>query len=404
MASNLLTINQITAESLRVLHQKLNFVPNIITGYDGSFANEGAQIGNTLRIRLPMEYGTGTGPTMTTGTGADSLQNQVTLTVNTQRHVPMRFTSNEMTMKIGEFRERHIDPAMSRLAAMIEYDALNMQDEVPNAVSASTAVNFSDILAGNVFLDNNLAPRDGNRFALIDSQANADMVNDVKGLFNDPNRLSKNYREGLMGNTAGLNFFNNTFMRSHTSGAEGGGTAYLCNATAAQTGSYTSPNSMSLVVDTGTKTVKEGDVFTIASVYDVHPETKQSTGNLKQFTVLADFTGAGTISISPAIIASGRYQNASASAANNATLTFIGAASTAYKRSLLFHKGFAVFGTADLVKPPNTQCSRQVFDGISMRMIMNQYDVVKDRLYTRLDVLYGYKVLRPHHACGIWHT
>lgn len=403
MVSKLLTIDQITNESLMVLHQKLNFVTNIVTEYDDSYAVEGAKIGNSLRIRLPMEYGTGTGPTITTGTGADSLQSQVTLTVNTQRHVPMRFTSNELTMKVDEFRQRHIEPAMSRLAAMIENDALSMMDQVPNAVFAGTAVGLANVLSGKVILDDNLAPLD-NRIALLDSQANADLITDVKGLFNDQATLSQQYKEGAMGRTAGFDFYQNTLLPSHTSGAEGGLANYLTNATAAQVGSYTNPNSMNLIVDTGTKTVKKGDVFTIANVYDVHPESKVSTGVLKQFTVLANFTGAGTISISPAIIASGRYQNCSAGAANNSALTFIGAASTAYKRSVLFQKGFAAFGTADLVLPPNTQASRAVFDGISMRMIMNAYDVKTDKLYTRIDVLYGYQVLRSDLACNIWHT
>lgn len=406
MASNLLTIDQLTNESLMVLHQKLNFTTNIVTEYDNSFAKAGAKIGNTLRIRLPMEYSTGTGPTITTGTGADSLQNEVTLTVNTQRHVPMRFTSNELTMKVDEFRTRHIEPAMSRLAAMIENDALSMIDQVPGVVSAGTAVGFSDIMSGKVVLGNNLAPLD-NRIALLNPQAQADVINDVKGLFNDQTTISQQYKEGAMGRTAGFDFYENTLLQNHTSGAAvavTGTKQYLTNATAAQVGSYTAPNTMSLVVDTGTATVKKGDVFTIAGVYDVHPESKVSTGILKQFTVLANFTGAGTISISPAIIASGRYQNASTGAANNSALTFVGAASTAYHQSLLFQKGFACFGTADLVLPPNVQASRAVYDGISLRMIMNAYDVKTDNLYTRLDVLYGYKVLRPTLACKIWST
>lgn len=403
MANNLLTIDQITNEAVMILHQKLNFVTNIVTDYDDSFAQEGAKIGNSVRIRLPMQYATGTGPTIATGTGADSLQNKVTLTLSTQRNVPMRFTSNEMTLDIDMFAKRHIEPAMAKLAAMIESDALSMVDQVSNQVAAGTAVNFSDIMDARVKHSNSLAPLD-NRFALLDPQANADMVNDVKGLFNDQGTLAGQYKEGLMGHTAGYDFYENTFLPSHTSGAEGGGTAYLCNATVAQSGSYTSPNTMSLVVDTGTKTVKKGDVFTIAGVNEVHPETKTSLGYLKQFTVLADFTGAGTISISPALIASGPYQNASTAAANNATLTFVGAASTAYKQSLLFQRGFAVFGTADLVLPPNTQSSRAVYDGISIRLIKDYYDGVKDRLYTRLDVLYGYTVLRPQLAVKVQHT
>ena len=207
-----------------------------------------------------------------------------------------------------------------------------------------------------------------------------------------------------MGRTAGFDFYENALLPSHTTGAEGGGTAYLTNDATAQVGSFTNMNSMSLVVDTGTKTIKEGDVFTIAGVFEVHPETKVTLGSLRQFTVLADATGAGTLTVSPAIIASGPYQNCSNGAANDQALTFVGAASTAYNQSLLFQKGFACFATADLVMPTGIDfSSRQVFDGISMRMVRD-YDIVKDRFLTRLDVLYGYKVLRPQLATKVWHT
>ena len=402
MANNVLTLDMITKEALMILHQKLNFVTNIVTEYDDMYASEGAKIGNTARIRLPIQHSTGTGATMATGTGADTQENQVTLTLNTQRHVPMRFTSNEKTMKIDDFAKRHLEPAMAKLAAMIESDALNMVDEVANQIAAGTKVEFADIMAGRVKMGQELAPNDS-RCALLDLQANSDMVTDLKGLFNAQDEISKQYKDGLMGRHGGYDYFENTMMPAHTSGAEGGGSAYLANQVAAQTGSYTSPNSMSLIVDTGTKTVKEGDVFT-CGVYSVHPETKVSTGELRQFTVLADFTGAGTMTISPAVIASGPYQNCDAGVANDAPLVFVGAASTAYKQSLLFQKGFAAFATADLVLPPSEKASRQVYDGISLRIIEDFYDGVKDRLYTRIDVLYGYKVLRPGMACKVLHT
>lgn len=403
MANTLLTPDDITRESLRVLHQKLNFVPNIVHEYDDSFANDGAKIGNTLRVRQPIQYTTGDGATMATGTGADSTENSVTLTVNSQKHVPMRFTSNELTMKIDDFSKRHVEPAMAVLAAKIESDALNMVDEVYNNVQAGTKVEWAEIMGGRKQLVDNLAPIN-DRTALLDTQANVDLLDALKGLQNDPKAISKQYREGMMGRTAGFDFYENTLMPSHTTGAEAAGSAYLCNSATAQVGAATNPISMSLIVDTGTKTVKEGDTFTIASVNRVHPETKVSTGIAQQFTVLADFDGAGTISISPAIIASGPYQNCDAGAANNAKLTFNGAASTANKQSLLFQKGFACFASADLVMPSGSDfASRQVYDGISMR-IVRDYDIVKDRFLTRLDVLYGYKVLRPQLACRVLHT
>lgn len=396
MANTLLTPDMITREALRILHQKCNIIGNMDRQYDNSFAQSGAKIGNTLRIRNPIQYGTGTGATMATGTGADSTETSTTLTVNSQRHVPMRFTSNELTMKIDDFSSRHIEPAMAVLAAKIENDvANNLADEIYNQVNAGTKVEFTDVMEGRRMLVNGLAPAN-DQCAILDPQANADLVNDLKGLFHDSSAIKKQYREGMMGRTAGFDFYENTILDGHTTGAEGGGAAYDVNG-ASQTGS-------TLAVSVGTKTIKEGDVFTIAGVNSVHPESKADTGELQQFVALADAAGAGNLSISPAITPTGPSQNVTASPANGAAITFAGAASTAYKKSLLFQKGFATFATADLALPKGVHfASRQVFDGISMRIVQD-YDVVKDRILTRCDVLYGYKMLRPQLAVKILHT
>ena len=398
MANNNLTIDTITRESLRVLHQKLNFVTNIVTEYDDTYAQSGAKVGNTARIRLPIQYATGTGPTMATGTGADTLENQVTLTLNTQRHVPMRFTSNEMTMKIDEFSKRHVEPAMSKLAAMIESDVLGYCVPRASNVSYGTKVDQTAIMTGRGKLQDALAPMN-DRFAILDTQANIDLVTDNKSLFQAQDEIRKQYKEGHMGRHGGFNFFENTMLPSHTSGAEGGGVVY--DVDTLQSGSYTSPNSMNLKVKTGTKTILAGDTLTIAGVYDVHPETKATRAALKTFTIITGGTGTGTLVVSPALIATGPHQNASAAAADGALITVGGAASTAYNSSILFQKGFAAFASADLELPKGTAgAARASFDGISLRMVQD-YSIVKDQFLTRLDVLYGKEVLRPQlgHRC-----
>lgn len=403
MANTLLTPDMITDKALEILHQKSNFIGNIITEYDDEFAKDGAKIGNTLRIRQPIQYGTGTGATMATTGAADTTQSQTTLTVNSQRHVPMRFTSNEMSMSIDDFAERHLEPAISVLAAKIEADAFSMIDEVANTVHAGTAVSFAEVLsARKKIVDAEAPPND--RCAILDTQANVDLVDALKTLFQDGSAISKQYKEGAMGRAAGFDFYENTLLPSHTSGVEGGLGNYLVNNADASNTDASNLTVGSLIVDTGTKTITEGDVFTIANVYEVNPESKNSNGVLKQFVVLANAAGAGTLSISPTIITSGPYQNVNSVPANNAALTFAGAASTAYKQSLLFQKGFACIAFADLVLPKGTQmASRRVFDGVSMRLVQD-YDVVKDRILTRIDVLYGFKVLRPQLACKLLHT
>ena len=400
MANTLLTPDMITKDALMVLHQKLNFVGNVVREYDSSFAQEGAKIGNTVRIRRPLQYAVGTGATIATGTGADSVEQSFTLTVNTQKHVPMRFNSNELSMKVNDFRARHIEPAMAVLAAKIEADALSMVSDVYNNVQCGTAVAFAEIMAGRKQLVDNLAPN-ANRTALLDTQANVDLVDALKGLYNDPKSISKMYKEGMMGHASSFDFYENTLLANHTNGAAGGTTNYdIAGASQVSTDADT----MSLNIDTGTAVITAGQVFTIAGVNSVHPESKTSTGIPQQFVALTGGTGTTTLTVSPGIVISGPRQNVSAAPANNATITFAGAASTTYYQSCLFQQEAFAFATADLVLPNGLDmASRQNFDGISLRLIRD-YDVIKDRLYTRMDVLYGYRTLYRQLACRLMHT
>ena len=145
-----------------------------------------------------------------------------------------------------------------------------------------------------------------------------------------------------------------------------------------------------------------GDVFTIAGVFRVHPETKVSTGQLQQFVVTtAAASATTTIAISPAIVATGPRQNVSASPADNAAITFAGTASTASGISLAFDKDAFAFVSADLMMPKGVDfSSRQVLDGISMR-IVRAYDINNDTFPARLDVLYGYEAIRPELAARV---
>ena len=385
MANTLLTVAMITRESLRVLHQKLNFIGNITRDYDDSYAKTGAKIGDSLKIRLPNQYTVRSGATLS---AQDTTESSVTLQVGTQKGVDLNFTSVDLTMSLDDFSKRIIEPAMSVLAANIEADALNMYKDVYQSIwNGGSAATFNKTLDGRVLLNRALAPF-SDRTALMDSTSMADLVKDTKTLFQDSASLAKQFTAGYMGRAAGFDFNENTLMPSHTRGGSNG--AYLVNG-ASQTGA-------TLTVDTGATAPSQGDIITIAGVYSVHPETKVSTGVLQQFVV---GSGATTTSfpISPAIVTSGATQNVSGSPADNAAVTFAGTASTAVGTSLLFQKGAFAFATADLVLPEGVDFARrEVMDGISMR-IVRQYDITNDKFPCRLDVLYGYKTLRPQLAC-----
>lgn len=395
MANSILTPTAVTREALRILHQKLNFVGNIKRDYDDSFAKSGAKIGDSLKIRLPNQYTVRTGATLS---AQDTSEISTTLQVATQKGVDLNFTSVDLTMSLDDFSKRILDPAMSVLAANIEADALSMMlDVYQNVNNIGSAITFGKLMSSRKVLNDALAPMDNNRSILLNTQDNVDLVDGLKGLFQDSAAIKEQYREGSMGRTGGFDFYENTLIANQTTGTSAATTGYTVN------GAVTANGSTAVTLATGANTFKKGDVITFVGCNRVHPETKADTGVLQQFVVTADYAGgAGSLSFAPAIYTSGGRQNVvAAGIANGVAVAKIGGASAIYKPSLAFHKDAFAFATADLVMPQGVDfASRQVLDGISMR-IVRQYDINNDKFPCRLDVLYGYKTIRPELACRI---
>lgn len=394
MGNTLLTPTAVTREALRVLHQKLTFIGSINRQYDDSFAKSGAKIGDSLKIRLPNQYVVRSGANLST---QDSVESSTTLQIATQKGVDLKFTSADLTLSLDDFSTRILDPAMAVLAANVEADAFSMYKDVYQVVDSDTAaLTFTDVLKGRNVLNQALAPADNNRTALLSGAHNIKLVDALKGLYQDPAAIAKQYRDGMMGHTAGFDFMESTQVVDHTTGTAAKTTGYVVDG-ATQTGA-------SLTVKTGTTTFKKGDVITVAGVYAVHPETKATLSNLQQFVVTADAGASSTtLAISPSIVsASTGYKNVSASPADGAAIVKIAAgASELINSSMVYHKDAFTFATADLVVPKGVDfAAREVFDGVSMR-IVRQYDINYDTYPCRLDILYGYKTIRPQLACRI---
>ena len=403
MSNTLLTPQELTRETLRILHQKLNFIGTISRQYDDRFANAGAKIGDTLQIRLPNRYTVRTGRVIDV---QDTTETKVDLVVSTQKGVDLEFTSVDLTMDIDRFADRYLEPAMSVLAAHIENDAMSMYKNVWNEVSdVDASIDLADVLNIGKKLTDDLTPV-SKRTLNMNTQDNVDLVDVLKGLFNDPAKISKQYRDGMVANDfVGFeNLYQNTMWPVHTTGTDDGTGDHLVDA-ANQTGAAITHGAE------GSGTLNEGDVITFAGCNRVHPETKVDTGKLHRFTVTADMASdAASVLISPAISTSGSDQNCAASPTNaggifkqesdDSTAIPSGATSVGqYGITMGYHRDFAAFATADLVMPRGVDfAAREVFDGISLR-IVRAYDINNDNFPCRMDVLYGFKATRPELAC-----
>lgn len=400
MANSILSPTIITREALRVLHAKLNFIGSINRQYDPQFANEGAspsgKIGPTLTIRLPNEYTVSTGSTLSV---QDTTEATTTLTVSTQKHVDTNFTVQDLTLSIDEFSDRYLSPAMSVLAANIEADALSMYKDVYNFVDDDgNVISFKDFMLAGQFLDESLAPDDDSRVALMSLSHNTKLTDALKGLFNPQAQIGNQYRKGKVANdTAGFSdWYRNSLFTNHTTGTAAKTTGYTTNG-ANQSGA-------SVTIQTGTTTFLKGDLVTFVGCNAVHPETKKDLGRLKQFVVTAD-SGASAVSlaISPSIVLTGAKQNVTAAPTDTGAVVKLGTgASGSLVQSMCYHPDAFTFVTADLIDVSKFGAwgARKTIDGISMR-IARQYDIVNDKIPCRMDVLYGFKTIRPQLACRI---
>jgi hypothetical protein len=409
--SNLFVVTDLVAkESLRIAHEKAQFIGTVDRQYDSSFTYDPGrgQHGQTLRVKSPNMY------TRRQGSRVMAVQDQAeasqTITVATQDGVDMRFNSAELIQSVdsdGAFDElsrKYIQPAISSLVSGIEADFLAYATKATYNVAGTAGTALTDLVAvgaARAKLNQGLAPKDGNRFIQCDSVTMGGMVNGLKGLFQDSTQIKEQYREGMIGRTAMADWYENDRMYTFTNGSD-----VTCTMAAAAAvvdgGSVMTMASLSAAPATGA-------VFTVPGVYACHPETKASLGFLQQFVVTAGTTTIQTVS--PATYLTGPRQNlCSAAGAQLTTATFdgtgivpvfVGAASTSYVQNLMYHKEAFQFVTADLPILDDAQkCVRVNKDGLSLRCWMGS-DIRNDELLLRIDILYGMAALRSAWASRI---
>jgi len=288
------------------------------------------------------------------------------------------------------------------LASSIDADVANSYKAIYSSVGTpgTTPATSLVLLQAQQKLNENAAVMSP-RYATVNPAANAGLVEGMKGLFNPTDTISRQFKNGMMGmGVLGFDEVNmSQSIKQHTTGSWG--TTITVTTTVATEGT----TSLGISFTGSSKTWNVGDVFTIANVYSVNPQTRESTGSLQQFTVTAAASGSSTatLSVSPAI-----YTSANALATVDsfpvatAAVTMLGSSATQYAQNLVYHKDAITFATADLLLPQGVDmASRQVHNGISMRVV-RQYDINNDRLPCRIDVLYGYSTIRPAMACRIW--
>lgn len=401
--NNLLTPSMITRYSIPLFLNSNQFMMSVNRDYDDRFGVEGAKIGAQLRVRIPNDYSVTDGPGLSL---QDTIEQQVVLTVSTQRHVDIAFTTAERTLSIEDYAERFVMPRTNKLAGNVAQTLMfSSQGAVCNAtanVDANNnilAINQAPVLNAGALLDDNSAPDMGTmdaRKLANDPHTDAKLVTSLAGQFNPATTISGQFKTGTMKNALGFDMFRDQTVIKHTTGSATSATVSGAN----QTGT-------AITITALTGTLNQGDIITIAGVNAVNRTTFASTGLLRQFTVTANVpAGATSIPIYPALIppasqiayanlpyTAQAYMTVTATPANNATITPFANASVTYRQSLAFQRDAVSLVIAPLWMPPNgkgvVESARHEFDRCSLRSIVC-YEPGTDQPIDRLDVLFGY--------------
>ena len=400
MSNVLVTSSLVAKEALAILENMLGFAKNVNRDFQDEFAGNqgrGYSPGQTINIKRPPRYTYRAGrvsvPQATTETSTP-------LTLS-QGGTDLSFTSLERTVSVQQF-EQKMQAAVAAVVNEIDRQGLDLaRRTVANAVGTvgtlptTQATAYALMTQGNQKLDEMAAPRDRQRALVVNPAMNAAVLQGFGGLFNAAPAISKGYNDGMFQNAFGLNVDMDQNVARHTNGTAVATTNTVNGA--GQTGSTLTVNALN-----GTLTV--GTVFTLAGVNAVNPQSRQDTGSLQQFVVTAAAaSSATTVSISPAITPSGAFQNVTASPANSAAITILGAASAAYDTNIMYHKDAFTLAMVPMFEPmagTGAKVTQMSDDGFTVK-VTQFYDGVNDNNLMRLDVLFGWAATYPELACKV---
>jgi hypothetical protein len=405
MPNSLLTISMITSELLDSFQNNLVFTRDVMRQYSSEYARPGDKIGPTLSIRLPAQLRTTSGANLSV---QDYVEQSVPLTIDQQEHVDVQFSSFEMTLSLDAWRQRIGTPSGIVLANTVDKYGLAQYWKVPNAVlspvSAPTASKFYAYLQAHALLADNGTPADGEWYAVLNQWEQAGVVNENKGLFESGPEIRRQYERGEMGMAGGFTWKWSQNVATHTTGPRGGTPTYTstgAGGTSIVTGGWTTA---------AANRVKKGDIFTIAAVNAVNPVSRQDTGQLRQFTALADAasdaSGNATIQISPAIIGpagNDPHQTVTVLPTASAPLTFLGTANTVYYQNIVHEKQAFAMAMCRLQEPYSGQASYATDPdtGVAIRT-WKASDISTDMHASRGDIAFGWAVTRPQWAVRVW--
>jgi hypothetical protein len=421
MANTYITMQEVAEDLLIDFENNLLVTATTERGYEDDITNAHTDTGGTVKVRKPVRYNVGTGAVITGTTS--TVEKDVDLTVDQRRFVEANFTTQDLTLYAkDQFRKRFITPMAVRLANEVDTyvaDQMGLNINFFTGTAGVAPAAYSDAALTSALM-NKLGIRMNDRWLGFGEDSYASLISAGTLQNSFDMQLTRDInRDAQLGKIANFQSYHTLFTRQQIAG--------VGDSSATPTAGFVSAGNVKTTVTSGTAivvenlqaadtgTFLEGDKIKIAGVFSVNPITLQSTGELMQFTVTADAaitSGGGevTIAVSPSIISSATdpYRNISntsgipggaASAISLASAnTGVGSTvSVPYEINMAYVPEACLFAAPPLAMPRSVagDATGRAVDPdtkVSIRLI-EDYDVINDKVITRADILFGTTVL-----------
>ena len=369
-------------------------------------------LGQTLSIRKPARYLGRLGQAVNIEGITESF---VPLTLAFQRGVDIQISSQDLMLRIDEYRDRVLKPMIARIANLIDQDVCLLAQGLSNfvGVPGTTPSALATYLSAKTTLDNQACPMDGERHMILNPAAESSIVDSLKGLFQSAEEIKQQYLRGEMGRSIGFDWAMDQNIYVHTVGTLGG------------TPTVSSANQSGSTITTGSwssTTLNAGDIVSFVSstspTNSVNPQSYQDTGTTATFVVTAtisDSAGSIAIPLAPSIVGPASptpsLQNVLNLPANAAAVYVFATPAASFStisaksspQNLAVHRDFGTLAMVDMPLPGGTDKAYRAASkktGNSIRVIRD-FISSTDQWIQRTDVLYGVAVLRQELGCRV---
>ncbi len=416
MSNVILTHDMLVQRLLFELKNQLMFTKYVYKGYKDEFHSVGGfKKGSSVRVKLPNKYRTVSGAAISV---VDAQDTETTVTVDTQEHVALQFTAQELTLDLDRFARIHLVPAAIALANKVDADGLEEVLNIYNTVgTAGTNPSTYEFIALAALRMNQEAVPNNSRYAVMSPKAHFGLTSgELKGVF-EQNIIRELIRENDFGRYGGFDFSFDQNVINHLTGTNDDkldGSTVTVKTTSSE--GDTTISLEGFTASTGTLT--KGTVFTIAAVVGVNPVSGQSweDGTLRQFVVTADTTADGsgfmlTLPIDPVIISSSATSTTILPQQTVVTLPQQSAVVTGYtqtdetnfSQNIFYHPEAFACTMIPFERPDSAGQSikwAQATDedlGLSITLT-SQFNISTYKEIHRADILYGWDTIRPELA------